>query len=756
MTMIEYLNPSGKIVVLTGPNKERIEFKKFERKVLSEWYKCYSPKYIKIIRTIDIKQVALPSNRQNQINIKSKLHNRPNKSNTMVVAQRNLKQAIEMKRQQDRSNVKKRRIVGSTNMRNDKATEYYHEIIKKLCHPISNDIGVGILSYNRLGCISRLVDTIRKYTNLKRTTIFISDESNDKSVRNYLRDISDMVVVLNDERIGVAGNTNRLMRCLSRFNYKIILNDDIEILNTGWENIYVNAMLTTGIHHFCHRETGIYGANEDDIRVSILNGIKIRTISNKPQGAIIAYDDLAFKTVGYFDEGFGLYGMEHVDWSHRVQLSGIQPEGYHDVVGSDNFFRVHKETSAVANRSSLLGNSKGLFKRVNGDKNRIYVSPTNKSKVPEVTYVIPFRGLDRNNAIRMVLLNIKAQLFPHIEIIMSEQDNEMRFSKISSFRSIKHVLAVNQFHDQPFTKAIAFNVGVKNASCDKLILHDADMIVHNQYTQYMYDLLSSYDGVHAGNNVLYLTQKSCEELYRVAFFSDAFHAERSVGYFEGGSLGCARSTYIEIGGFDERFVGYGCFCPGNKILIEKGFTNIEDIQLGDMAFTHFNRLRKIVKCFSRNYNGDVYDIWINEKLIIKGVTPEHPFFINNEKINVSKLKIGNKIDLINNETGIITGMKMYKYSGIVYNFEVEDDHSYVVNGINVANCEDTEFFKRLSSINKFSNKRTVDLIHLWHRRNNDWTTRHDMNKRIETDVYKTKMDERIHRLNKLLIAKYRF
>ena len=33
--------------------------------------------------------------------------------------------------------------------------------------------------------------------------------------------------------------------------------------------------------------------------------------------------------------------------------------------------------------------------------------------------------------------------------------------------------------------------------------------------------------------------------------------DRIVGYFEGGSLGCLKSTYKKIGGFYEQFVG----CP---------------------------------------------------------------------------------------------------------------------------------------------------------------------------------------------------
>ena len=983
--MIEFVNPTGRMVVLTGPNKEQVRLGRFERKILSDWYKRYVPRYLKIIKefkgngpkSVPVKKpIVSPSPvPRNQEQVRA-----------LAVAQERLKrtQAQEARRAQlaaaraaraqtikkptvARINVRKR-IVGSTNMRGNQATLHYEELLKKLSYPISNDIGIGILSYNRLDSLVRLLSSIRRHTDLERTTVIISDESDKQSVRAYLRNVKDMAVLLNSQRLGIAGNTNRLLRCLSRFNYKIILNDDVEILRNGWETAYANAMVGTGIHHFCMRQPGVYGAKDDDEKRRDYNGFKVRTILQKPQGAVIAFDQVAFEKVGYFDEQFGVYGMEHVDWSNRVSLSKIQPIGFHDIEGSEAFFKVHGTKSAVEKRTTHLGMARKKFEQLKADRGRIYVKPSEKSEVAGVTYIVPFQGLERSNAIRLVLQNIKAQRYPFIEIIMVEQDQDSRFGSFVHFRSVRYAYA-RGLKNQPFTKAVAFNCGVSLATQDKLILHDADMVVHADYTTVMANLLNQYDGVHIGQNVLYMSRDSTDKAASLQRFTAGYSVDRTVGYFEGGSLGCRYNTYLNIGGFDERFVGYGCFCPGNQVLTMGGYKPIEDVEQDNVVLTRSNKYKKVTKCFSRYYEGNIYDLWVGGRLAIKGITPEHPFYINGEKTEVSKLKVGDKLDLntayfgistdldelhnmaydgeftwllglylaegvlnyrhgvltdtvfclhsserflldrirpiveridksakiyetyrknakvliisvfskklaqvinlcapkksarnkvlnpfyldgldrqqlidlisglldgdgnkqnnaksrlvftsssfnlvqvvsnimwnlgmphsvgcrkgsgfmpdnlyydiainrsnesllnmsyklkppatrraVANRFGKITKIKVREYSGFVHNLEVHDDHSYVINGINVANCEDTEFFARLVGAGEFFNRRSVDLIHLWHGRTTGWKHLHNKNKILEKQIYSLDINQRIREQRRRFQEKYK-
>jgi glycosyltransferase involved in cell wall biosynthesis len=366
----------------------------------------------------------------------------------------------------------KKPIVGHTLSGN--STAYFKQAISEVHYPISNNIGVGILSYNRLPSLQRLIESIRNHTDLKRTTVFVSDESTNQDVKTWLNLQQDIIVVDNPSRLGVAGNSNRLLRCLSRFKHKIMLNDDVLVLKTGWEKFYADAMATTGMHHFCYRQNGVYGARAEDITTSNSNGLTLKTIKDKPQGSIMAFDQKAFDTVGYFDERFGLYGMEHVDWSRRLSQSNIQLAGFHDVAGSENYFAISKDESAVEQRGQHLSDARNLYTQIAQEQNRTYVASTDISRVPSISYVIPYRSMSgRNDSIATVVANIRAQRFPYIEIIVSEEDAKP-IVNIDVIAPVKHVFTQSS---SQFCKSAAFNLGVKNVKTDYVVLHDADILV---------------------------------------------------------------------------------------------------------------------------------------------------------------------------------------------------------------------------------------------------------------------------------------
>jgi predicted glycosyltransferase involved in capsule biosynthesis len=137
---------------------------------------------------------------------------------------------------------------------------------------------------------------------------------------------------------------------------------------------------------------------------------------------------------------------------------------------------------------------------------------------------------------------------------MVEQDDSTKIAHLA-FKPLKYFLATSS---TPFIKALAFNIGFKNITQDKVILHDADMLVQNDYTTIMDTLLDNHEGVHLGKNVLYLTREATAKLASTGILAPDLQIERTVGYFEGGSLGCTRKAYFDAGGFNEDFVGYGC------------------------------------------------------------------------------------------------------------------------------------------------------------------------------------------------------
>jgi len=448
-----------------------------------------------------------------------------------------------------------RQIIGHRTSKN--VSQLYNATITNDTYSISNNIGIGILSYNRLSSIKRLINSIRTYTDLTQTTVFVSDESSLDEVKNWLRQQSDIVLIDNKHRLGIAGNTNRLLNCLSRFRYKLLLNDDVEILHRGWDTFYFDTMAKTKFHHFCFRQPGVYGARTTDGVVNIHKDVNITTISDKPQGSVMAFDQKAFEIVGYFDEKFGYYGMEHVDWSHRIQLAGIQPPGYHDVENSSRYFKIWDDKSAVDNRITHLTKARELYNVLSTNEDRIYINQSADSNVPSISYIIPYRNADkRNNSINTVLNNIRAQRFPNIEMIVAEQDFATKCD-INTMYPIQYLLSKSMNPAQQFCKGAAFNLGASNAHFN-LILHDADIIVPRNYTALLYDILLNDESCHLGKQVLYLTEESTNNVNNINKVTITEQCDHAVDYFEGGSLAIRKSTYIDVGGFDENFKAYGC------------------------------------------------------------------------------------------------------------------------------------------------------------------------------------------------------
>lgn len=545
MANYQFVNHSSFTIQVPDQNGRMITFSKGQKRILDEWFKKYTPRHLTIIKAVSEQQHRVHGNGVRSVTIKS------NKSHNV----QHIAPIKPVQRHVTQTNVTARRVggtnlVGRAGHLGARATEFSSAKVKENEITISNNIGVGILSYNRLPALMHLISSIRKYTDLTRTTIFVSDESTDLKVWEWLKEQKD-VVSIHNERIGIAGNTNRLLRCLERFKYKLLLNDDVEILKVGWDEFYFNAMVNTGYKHFCYRQSGVYGA----VRPNPVNGVI--TVKDKPHGAVMAIHHDAFLKVGYFDEAFGVYGFEHVDFSERVSNSGLQPNGFHDAPMSDLYFKIHPDESSDERKSVHFAQARDIYEKLKHDKTRIYIKASDRVKVPSITYVVPYRDLSRAACLSTVISNIRAQKYPSIQIIIAEQDESKKVD-LNGIPCVLHEF-VKSAHGTQFCKSSAFNAGVFRSTNNKIILHDADMIVRADYTSIVAKLMDTYEAVHIGSTVCYMDKPTTDDITtRFKLEPDKITSERVVTYYEGGSLAINRDAYFKIGGFAEEFVGYGC------------------------------------------------------------------------------------------------------------------------------------------------------------------------------------------------------
>lgn len=543
--MPEFLNHNNFTVHLVGPDGHVVRIRARQRITLDEYFVRYVARG-SITRTDQASPTPQAAAK------------RPLPERTQAQTKRSQRTIKEAKRRNVRSVPIPQRppaaqIVGRKV--NIDATQRWHEALATDFYPISNGIGVGILSYNRLDSLQRLVESIRRHTDLHQTTIFISDDgSTDERLQRYLAELAEkreFVVLPVQANLGIAGNSNRLLRCLSRFKHCLLLNDDVEVLANGWDSFYAHRLQEANFQHFIHRQPGIYGATKGTKTTH--NGVDIWRVDDKPQGAVLAFTADYLATVGYFDESiFGQYGSEHVDWSSRAAEFKLQPPGFYDVDGSDLFFRLHNEQSAVEDRIIKLRESKaGFAQRQIGKK----IQPGVASQVPSISYVVPCRNLERADSIRTVIDNIRAQRYPAIAIILSEQDNQSGLD-LEQFKPCVHKLVTSSNH--LFNKSKAFNWGVSKVTTKDVVLHDADTLIPAGYTEQVAIALIQHESCHLCSTVIYATKASTARVNEMRRANAELQSERVVGYFEGGSLACSTAAYWSIGGFNEDYQGYGC------------------------------------------------------------------------------------------------------------------------------------------------------------------------------------------------------
>jgi RHS repeat-associated protein len=129
----------------------------------------------------------------------------------------------------------------------------------------------------------------------------------------------------------------------------------------------------------------------------------------------------------------------------------------------------------------------------------------------------------------------------------------------------------------------------------------------------------------------------------------------------------------------------GCFVSGTLVYTEEGYKNIEDIKVGDKVWAHDDvtenlALKKVIDTFTREFT-QVYKIYFGDEVL--EVTHEHPFFIGGKWLKVDELKKGNLLTLYDGTTKAISKIELVEGNFKVYNFTVDEFHTYYVSKQNV-------------------------------------------------------------------------
>ena len=145
-----------------------------------------------------------------------------------------------------------------------------------------------------------------------------------------------------------------------------------------------------------------------------------------------------------------------------------------------------------------------------------------------------------------------------------------------------------------------------------------------------------------------------------------------------------------------------CFTAGTKVLTNRGFKNIEEIQVGDSVWAYNEATGKkdiqIVEEVFRRTTNQLVQLSIGSEIL--WTTPDHPFYVNKAWIAARYINVRDSVMLYSDNVAVVK-KKAYKDSlVVVYNFTVANYHSYYVSELSILvhnDCEELTKAQKIAS-----------------------------------------------------------
>ena len=155
------------------------------------------------------------------------------------------------------------------------------------------------------------------------------------------------------------------------------------------------------------------------------------------------------------------------------------------------------------------------------------------------------------------------------------------------------------------------------------------------------------------------------------------------GYWQSQNTSC--TPQLDNGGLDD-CLGPECFVAGTQIKSENGSTAIEEIKVGDYVFaadpeSGESGYKRVLQTFV-NETYETVDVTFEGETIT--TTPTHPFYVPNKGwTNAIDLRAGDILVTCNGKYVVVEKVQheILENPIEVYNFEVEDYHTYYVSAI---------------------------------------------------------------------------
>lgn len=133
-----------------------------------------------------------------------------------------------------------------------------------------------------------------------------------------------------------------------------------------------------------------------------------------------------------------------------------------------------------------------------------------------------------------------------------------------------------------------------------------------------------------------------------------------------------------------------CLETGTLVHTSEGLKEIQDLKKGDLVLTHLGNWKPVLNVWSRNTSDDLYALKTDFTTL--HITGNHPIYTQHGWILVENLNpFYHELYTLSQEGGILTPVPQFHIERenretVVWDIEVEGDHSFVAQGVVVHNC----------------------------------------------------------------------
>jgi|SRR5271166_166637 len=182
--------------------------------------------------------------------------------------------------------------------------------------------GIAIVTYNRANQLGDQIEAVIRTAPSDARIVVCDDGSNDDTPLVATR---YPVLYLRGSNLGVGANKNRALYALRDASFFAILEDDLFPTEAGWFELYEEAAIVSGLHHFCRVQDKEIPEAVQAFAVSMVKRGFTPIYGSSPRGDLTFATGEVIRKVGGFNPAFRGAGFAHGEWSSRVDRAGLIP-----------------------------------------------------------------------------------------------------------------------------------------------------------------------------------------------------------------------------------------------------------------------------------------------------------------------------------------------------------------------------------------------------------------------------------------------